>query len=648
MRARLVRRWTVANLAGVLAASLIFAGPVAAAQVYGITQLSPAPATVDYSDLVQFRGTYTCVNGTEPDPLCPTTTQSGTATFALRPSGGTTFTTVATVSTSLRFTTSSTGCPTTCSVAFFVQWKAGRAPGGISVPAGVYDVRLTTTLTPGAEAVLLAGLTIDVEGTTTTYTGGLAGQAGDPLAVSAAVADEDLGQFAGTSLWLPDLNFGTSSPVSFALYDASNTTLVAGPVTAAVGGGGATVGTPSLTLPNAAGTFMLRTLYPGNAYYGGSQDLDTVTVSGSNAPPSLALPGPLAAEATSAAGAIVSFTASASDAEDDADPTVSCTPASGATFPLGTTTVTCQATDTDGATTSGAFSVTVVDTTDPAVTIWTDETAATSGWFSEATNDAEPGLTVQVAATDLVGVASLACTADGVGVGPLAATGGAFVLGDGSHVVACAAVDGAGNDAGASADFDVDQTAPSAIAFVGGSLVEGGAYDFGFVPEGPTGCTAVDDASGLASCAVTGYDASVGSHAVVATAIDVAGNVGTASLSYTVLPWTLVGFAKPVDMTAPNEVKGGSQVPLKFRVFAGTTELSTLEAVVGLGQVQVGCDTERLVGTPEPADSRSPLRYDAAGGFGWSWLSPRLPGTCWLVWVETLDGSRLSAEFHLR
>jgi hypothetical protein len=51
-----------------------------------------------------------------------------------------------------------------------------------------------------------------------------------------------------------------------------------------------------------------------------------------NEPPTLSLPSNQTAEATSAAGAVVSYTASATDAEDDPDPTPNCSPASGSTF----------------------------------------------------------------------------------------------------------------------------------------------------------------------------------------------------------------------------------------------------------------------------------------------------------------------------
>jgi HYR domain-containing protein len=57
---------------------------------------------------------------------------------------------------------------------------------------------------------------------------------------------------------------------------------------------------------------------------------------------------------------------SASDAEDGT-PSVSCDPATGTTLPLGTSTVSCTASDSGGQSASDTGSVTVVDTTAPAI-----------------------------------------------------------------------------------------------------------------------------------------------------------------------------------------------------------------------------------------------------------------------------------------
>jgi HYR domain len=84
-------------------------------------------------------------------------------------------------------------------------------------------------------------------------------------------------------------------------------------------------------------------------------------------PPSLTLPSDIVAEATSAAGAVVTYTATAFDLVDGSVSVV-CTPISGSTFPLGTTSVGCSATDAHGNTATGAFNIIVVDTTPPTIT----------------------------------------------------------------------------------------------------------------------------------------------------------------------------------------------------------------------------------------------------------------------------------------
>jgi beta-lactamase superfamily II metal-dependent hydrolase len=75
-------------------------------------------------------------------------------------------------------------------------------------------------------------------------------------------------------------------------------------------------------------------------------------------PPALTLPGDLTATATSPAGAVVSFVASAVDLVNGSLP-VACVPASGSTFPIGSTVVACAASDALGNRASGRILVTV-------------------------------------------------------------------------------------------------------------------------------------------------------------------------------------------------------------------------------------------------------------------------------------------------
>jgi hypothetical protein len=76
-------------------------------------------------------------------------------------------------------------------------------------------------------------------------------------------------------------------------------------------------------------------------------------------PPVLSLPAPVTTNATSPSGANVSYTVTATDNLDPAAG-VSCTPGSGTLVPIGTTVVSCAATDAAGNTASGSFTVTVV------------------------------------------------------------------------------------------------------------------------------------------------------------------------------------------------------------------------------------------------------------------------------------------------
>ena len=78
------------------------------------------------------------------------------------------------------------------------------------------------------------------------------------------------------------------------------------------------------------------------------------------------LPADMTVSATGPSGAVVTYTlpTAVDEPGDSPPPGVSCTPASGSTFPIGTTTVTCTATSADDtpSTVSQSFAVTVVDT----------------------------------------------------------------------------------------------------------------------------------------------------------------------------------------------------------------------------------------------------------------------------------------------
>jgi hypothetical protein len=275
-----------------------------------------------------------------------------------------------------------------------------------------------------------------------------------------------------------------------------------------------------------------------------------------NDPPAISVPSDMTVEGNAVGGADVTFTVTASDSEDgDLTAQATCTPSSGSFFSLGgPQLVSCSVTDSAGETASDSFSVTVVDTTPPAVTL-------------------------------------------------------------------------------------------------AGGPVNGGSYYFGTPLDAPS-CTATDVVDGAVGCDLTGYSSMVGEHTVTGSATDRSGNTATEfGASYSVLPWTLNGFFRPVDISAGLTVaKSGSTVPLKFEVFAGPTELTSTDVVDTFLVLTIPCDGARTsAGVVLTSIDATLLRYDStAGHFILNWATPKAPGSCQRVVLTLDDGSSVSGNFRLK
>lgn len=102
-------------------------------------------------------------------------------------------------------------------------------------------------------------------------------------------------------------------------------------------------------------------------------DWQPLTMSNNDStPPDLTVPAlPVIVDATSPAGAVVSYTVSATDVVDPA-PTVACTPPSGATFAIGNTSVRCTATDRAGNTATRFVLVIVRGASDQVVALFAE------------------------------------------------------------------------------------------------------------------------------------------------------------------------------------------------------------------------------------------------------------------------------------
>lgn len=148
------------------------------------------------------------------------------------------------------------------------------------------------------------------------------------------------------------------SPVSFTLDGSASSDPDGDPLTYEWKdeGGNVLGNTAQVSVARGPGTYVFTLTVGDNR---GGTDSDTVTVFvRDKVAPVLTLPVDIETVTASLAGKAVTFGAAATDDVDGVIP-VNCSPASGATFPLGVTTVVCTATVANGNTAQGTFKVTV-------------------------------------------------------------------------------------------------------------------------------------------------------------------------------------------------------------------------------------------------------------------------------------------------
>ena len=243
----------------------------------------------------------------------------------------------------------------------------------------------------------------------------------------------------------------------------------------------------------------------------------TVTVSGADTvAPVITVPSPITLPATGASGAVATFTASALDAIDGTV-AVTCVPASGSTFPLGTTTVTCTAKDAANNTATGTFTVTVEDKTAPVLSL-------PANIVKEAVNAAGATATFTVTATDVFDTSvALTCSATSGANFPITTT-----------TVSCEAVDDAGNKAtGAFTILVRDTTAPLVTkpADIVRQAVNASGIAVTFATPPATDAVGVTSVTCLPA---SGSVFPIGQTTVVCSARDAANNVGTTNFTVTV------------------------------------------------------------------------------------------------------------------
>ncbi len=271
----------------------------------------------------------------------------------------------------------------------------------------------------------------------------------------------------------------------------------------------------------------------------------------------------ITAEATSAAGAVVSYSIPTTSDAVDGPGIATCQPASGTTFALGDTTVTCDATDAhNNAAVSTTFVVHVVDTTAPVIAPHGDITAEATSAAGAVVNYTSP------ATSDIV---------DGAGTATCSpASGTTFALGN--TTVTCNATD-AHNNSAIPTSFVihvVDTTAPIIAAhadvFVAATSPAGAIVNY----TSPSTSDAVDG-PGVATCVPpSGSTFNLGNTTVTCNATDAHGNAA--------IPTTFVVHV--IDTVAP-VIDGHLDVTVEATSAAGAiatyTSPSTTDAVDGVG-----------------------------------------------------------------
>jgi hypothetical protein len=240
------------------------------------------------------------------------------------------------------------------------------------------------------------------------------------------------------------------------------------------------------------------------------------------------------AQATSAAGAVVSYTNPTATDSNGGAVTVTCVSPtglhSGSTFPIGTTDINCVATDVYGVSTppTNLFDITVADTTPPVISVL---------GLNPATVEAGTAyIDASATASDIVS-----------GSRPVSTTGAVNTLVPGSYTLTYTAADAAGNIGTATRTVNVVDTTPPVVTVTApAATIEGNALGGAVVTFTSS---ATDRGTSIAStCSpVSGSLFAVGTTNVTCSATDGAGLTGLKTFSI-----------KVVDTTAPSMTVGAT------------------------------------------------------------------------------------------
>lgn len=283
--------------------------------------------------------------------------------------------------------------------------------------------------------------------------------------------------------------------------------------------------------------------------YGTGSDRNGIGTIGPNNAPDLNVPANITVEATGPAGAAVNFTVTATDVEDDPDPTPTCNRTSGSIFPIGTTTVTCSVTDSWGVNMTDSFTVRVRDTTGPVLSL-------PANIIQEATGPSGRAVTFTATATDLVdGPRTVLCI-----------PGSGSTFGIGTTTVNCFSSDSRFNFSFGSFTVTIRDTTPPALNLPSNIVVEATSPAGNVVAFSATATDIVSGSRPVSCTPASNSTFPVGVTTVNCSASDTRGNTANGSFTITVQDTTPPSLHLPANITA--EATSASGVTVTFSASA--------------------------------------------------------------------------------
>ncbi|HEV7944045.1 MAG TPA: HYR domain-containing protein [Solirubrobacteraceae bacterium] len=312
--------------------------------------------------------------------------------------------------------------------------------------------------------------------------------------------------------------------------------------------------------------------------------------------PTITVPSNITQPAENASGAIVTYSASASSTVAFVESS-KCTPASKSTFPVGTTTVNCTATDTQGNTATKSFTVTIEPFDAPELELPANQTVAAEG---------PAGATLPYTVT----AKELGYSESELKVKCSPGSGSVFPLGE--TTVTCSAEDPASHTAHGSFTVTVkDMAPPPSIEKVPASITASATGGGGAIVTytTPTASDIVDGTDSVTCLPASGAAFPIGETTVKCTSVDKAGNEAHASFEVTVKDTTSPVIGKvPANITVETESSSGMAVsysnPTASDIVDGTDPVSCSPASgqnFPIGETRVTCHVADKAGNSATA-----------------------------------------------